>query len=83
MCSWSNWKWICEGHYEIELTLLLAIAFLAALALMLILALSKGKRARTARDYAVEKLQESLNEGAISSDEFLRKCDDISKDKGL
>ena len=80
MCDWSSWRLICEGHYEIELTVLLAIAFLVALTLMLILSLNKRKRARTAKDTAVEKLQEELSEGKITSDEFLRKCDDVPKD---
>lgn len=82
MCNWSRWKLICEGHYEIELTILLGIAFLIALTLMLILSLNKRKKARTAKDDAVEKLQEELRNGQITGDEFLRKCDEIPKDLG-
>jgi len=79
MCDWSSWSLICEGHYEIELTILLAIAFLVGLTLALILALSRRKKLRTAVDRAVDTLQESLHEGRISSDEFLKKCDDMRK----
>ena len=81
MCDWSSWSLICEGHYEIELTILLMIAFLVGLTLMLILSLNKRKKARTDKDRAVDNLQEALNQGQITSDEFLQKCDAIQKDR--
>ncbi|MDR3482946.1 MAG: hypothetical protein P4L91_19785 [Burkholderiaceae bacterium] len=79
MCDWSSWTLICEGHYEIELTVLLAIAFLVGLSLALILALNKRRKLQSTVERAVDNLQEALHEGRINGDEFLKKCDDVRK----
>ena len=79
MCDWSSWSLICEGHYEIGLTVLLAIAFLVGLSLALILALNKRRKLQSTVERAVDNLQEALHEGRINSDEFLKKCDDVRK----
>lgn len=77
MCDWSNWKWMCEGHYEIALTILLSIACVVALTAMAIIAIGKNRKS-DARDRDIGYLQEALYRGDISSDEFLRKCNEIN-----
>jgi uncharacterized membrane protein len=77
MCDWSSWNWMCEGHYEIALTILLAIACIVALTIMAILGIN-NRRKIDLRDKALDKLREALGRGEISSDDFLKKCDEVS-----
>jgi|GEM_PF-6690935 hypothetical protein len=35
MCDWSNWRFICEGRYDILLAILTGIALFAAVVMML------------------------------------------------
>ena len=73
MCDWGKWEWLCEGHYEIALTILLTIAIVVALAIMAALAFSRKKN--DARDEALRELREKLRRREISPDEFLDQCD--------
>ena len=77
MCDWSSWKWLCEGHYEIALTILLVVALIVALTMMMILSIDNGRRADT-RDKALDSLRESLDRGEINPDDFLRRCNEAA-----
>lgn len=81
MCDWGKWEWLCEGHYEIALTILLVIAL--ALALVIMAALAFGKKKIDARDKALSELREKLSRSEISPDEFLEQCDKTAQRLGL
>jgi uncharacterized membrane protein len=77
MCDWSSWKWLCEGHYELALTILLAITSVVALTIMAILGIDSRRKTDT-RDKALDDLRDALCRGEISSDDFLKKCNEVS-----
>lgn len=71
MCSWSNWGFLCNGHFEWLLAGLLGLAGLLALALIALIGVHRRHHLSTHERHMIDMMR-AYQRGEITTEQMLK-----------